>query len=181
MVKIGRGKKEKQEMATSPSGQHSRIEYDVDLVERIARRGIAAHPELEARIRKAIALVLECRVSPLGARTYRVEGCAGDYQVSLDGELTCTCPDHTHRGACCKHILAAGLYQQAQDHQARAAQASYRHPAPCTVDESARYALTQRLHVGICPASPTSQPTRGEALWMQARMRATLGAGAVAS
>lgn len=32
----------------------------------------------------------------------------GEYGVSWEGH--CSCPDHVHRGSCCKHMQAAAQY-----------------------------------------------------------------------
>jgi hypothetical protein len=82
-------------------------------VNEIANTWIAKHPELRARIERAIALVANVEEpGPFGPGTFYVEGSEGKrYMVSVKGRHSeCTCLDSTKNGNHCKHRLAAALY-----------------------------------------------------------------------
>ena len=67
---------------------------------------------MEAREIKGLELFQAGAVHPLQeAGLFRVENGRGKtYIVDLLAG-TCTCPDHTFRGATCKHLIAAQLYE----------------------------------------------------------------------
>jgi hypothetical protein len=72
---------------------------------------VSAMPEAASRITKAATLVQAKDVWPMTDGTFLV-GSSSDtvkaYFVQR-GPWNCDCPDHTHRGTTCKHILAAML------------------------------------------------------------------------
>lgn len=72
------------------------------------------HPEMRTRIYRAVALV--SNVTPASATVFYVEGSEGKrYMVKVNRRertSTCTCEDHVFRGVKCKHVLAAGLFEQ---------------------------------------------------------------------
>ena len=73
---------------------------------------VTAMPEAAARITKAATLVQAKDVWPMTDGTFLV-GSSSDtvkaYLVTRKPVWHCDCPDHTHRGTTCKHILAAML------------------------------------------------------------------------
>lgn len=159
---------------------------------------LGAHPGAADRIRRGISVLLGNAIfETVETGVYLVESCR-DTAVRYTTTITsCDCPDATYRQVRCQHAWAITLLH------AVAAEARWEalaeHPAqplPPTrylLTTKARQALTSsaclvgqhgqcRACAGCpCHQPPTPQPTRGQAVLIQARIRATLGAGAVAS
>ncbi len=84
-------------------------------VNALARAWSAKHPELQARIERAVALV--ANVEAVDHDIFVVEGERDFYEVRIDPKghrSTCSCPDSTARKAHCKHRLACALFLKGQ-------------------------------------------------------------------
>jgi len=92
---------------------------NLSTIQGIARAWATRHPELAARIARAIALVSNVQPGDRSPDVYFVEGSAGHrYMVRVnrgDRTSTCTCVDHSCRGMKCKHIIAAGLFERGRE------------------------------------------------------------------
>ena len=85
-------------------------------VARLATVWADKHPELSARIQRAVALVSNVSTT-LAPEIFFIEGSWGHkYIIRTDRKArtsTCTCPD-SEKGHHCKHRLAVALYVAAQ-------------------------------------------------------------------
>ena len=72
---------------------------------------VSALPEAASRIAKAATMVQHKDVWPLTTSGSYLVGSQGTQDAYLvhRGPWHCECPDHTHRGVTCKHILAVQL------------------------------------------------------------------------
>jgi transposase len=67
---------------------------------------------VDAREQRGIIIAAMCRVERKADGTFLVPSqslAEKRYEVRLDGEGTCTCPDHSESGFCCKHIRAVRI------------------------------------------------------------------------
>ena len=87
-------------------------------VNKLVSKWQAKHPELTARLNRAVSLVANVSRG-FCPWVYFVEGSDGhSYIVRVNRKehtSTCTCPDSTERGAHCKHRLAVALFDKGQD------------------------------------------------------------------
>lgn len=85
-------------------------------IQGLARSWIARHPELSARISRAVALVSNVQPGDRNPNLYFVEGSGGRRYVvrvnRAEKTSSCTCPDHAGRGIRCKHIISAALWER---------------------------------------------------------------------
>jgi len=90
---------------------------NISLLFELASEWAASFPDAAKRIHKAHASVISGGVTYTGDGEYHVMGSdgGGPYVVDVSGFApTCTCADHTYRGARCYHIWAASLWATAQ-------------------------------------------------------------------
>jgi uncharacterized Zn finger protein len=81
-------------------------------LETIAAGWLAKHAELAERLIRALAIAKTSgAVEAVAEGTYAVLGSKGERYAVRQG--SCTCPDHTQRGAHCKHRLAVSLLAKA--------------------------------------------------------------------
>jgi len=84
----------------------------------LARTWAVQHPELSARIARAVALVSNVLPGDRSPDVYFVEGSAGrQYMVRVnrrDRTSACTCPDHG-KGNHCKHRIACALFEKGRE------------------------------------------------------------------
>jgi hypothetical protein len=78
-----------------------------------AMRLVEAHPELWDRAVRAIGLLTEDKVLPVGTGfAVQSQSNGKAYTTILEQPPTCTCLDFQKRGGWCKHIIAAMLWQE---------------------------------------------------------------------
>src|SRR4051812_28939502 len=81
---------------------------------------IAAHPEQDRRLQRALAIVVAAEIERFISRgdAWQVQSLSDPdtYYVvtTLDRLLICSCPDAANRGLPCKHTLAIDLYRRAE-------------------------------------------------------------------
>src|ERR1051326_600322 len=67
--------------------------------------------ELDPRDQRALMIAAVCRIDRQGGHWVvpSQSGSGKKYEVSMDGDGTCTCPDHQEAGYVCKHIRAVKI------------------------------------------------------------------------
>lgn len=88
------------------------------VVKTLAARAASLRPQQAARIERAVDLVLQGAVLPIGDGVYRVEsgsrrGLCYLVRAAEHGPWPCACPDHYYRKTHCAHGMAAKLYTRA--------------------------------------------------------------------
>jgi hypothetical protein len=88
---------------------------NINQVNRLVASWSARHPELDSRLKRAVALLDNVHMSATDPNVFSVEGSQGHlYTVRVDRAnrvSSCTCEDHTRRNDRCKHILACALHE----------------------------------------------------------------------
>src|SRR3954466_14583907 len=112
---------------------------------------VAAHPEQEPRLQRALAIVVTCEIEPFISRSdaWQVQSLSDPdtYYVvtTFDRLLICSCPDAANRGLPCKHTLAIDLSRRAERLDAEQADPPL---------QPIGYALTPRAHAALADADP---------------------------
>jgi len=128
---------------------------------------LAAHPEQESRLQRALTIVVTCDIEPFISRgdAWQVQSLSDPdtYYVvtTFDRLLICSCPDAANRGLPCKHTLAIELYRRAERRDAEQADPTPADnviplPTPVFDSDRDRFVLTAKGHAAL--ASPEHTP-----------------------